>query len=225
MKSLIFISIIFVVLIVFGAIYIQWETKNFVEGLPKPPPASDASEETQQVSSDTVPNTVKEAEQLRSKTEPSRLPIDNDSALSETDTSSQKTVTPEVPSEENVVRQHNNYDWREPDIRSHVPSRQIDPWQSAEAGKARGAEVPDITPEQLRSQLVEKFGDIPQVHTFVELRQKTKRGDSLTFDETLLYVESMNHLFPSGKTTEAIRTLKRIREMYPDVNVIRSQED
>lgn len=212
MKVFAFISIAFVFLIVFGVIYTQWETKNFIESLPEPPPTPDAARETQQGSSVAAPDTVGDTQQGQSQDEHSHLSIESD--VSKIEASSQEPVDPEVPSAgENIETQGDVYDWRSGDVQSHGHLPQIDPWQSIEGLKTLKTEGPNITVEGLRSQLVKRFGDIPQVHTFIELDQKNERREPLTLDEHILYTESMNHLFPHKETEQAIKMLKHIQQM------------
>lgn len=225
MKIFTFISIVFMLLIVFGVVYTQWETKNFVEGLPKHPPTLDSTEETQQAPFNASPDPVENTQQLQSEDERSRLSVESNSARSRIETSSQEVVNTEVPARENIKSQSNVYDWRDDDIHSHERLPQIDPWQSVEDRKTPKVNGPNITDEELRSQLVERFGDIPQVHTFIEFTQKRNQGAPLTVNEYIVYAESVNHLFPNRKTEQTIKRLKQIQQMQTNVNIIINQED
>lgn len=64
--------------------------------------------------------------------------------------------------------------------------------------------------QELRSQLVERFGNIPEVHTFVEMRQKLHIGGTLTIDTFAKYIESANHLFPNEGTEQVLESLRRM---------------
>lgn len=225
MKVFAFISIAFVFLIGFGVIYTQWETKNFVESLPKPLSTSDAAPETQRDSSMAAPDAVEETQQARSEHKPSISSVATDSNSSETEVSRQELVNAEVPTTENVETQSDVSDWQNDDAQPHRHPPQKDPWQSAEDRKTLRREGPNITPEALRSQLVGRFGDIPEVHTFVELDQKRNQGQPLTLDEYILYNESMNHLFPNKNTEQTIKKLKEIQQMHPSANIVVNQED
>ena len=220
MKIFAFISIAFVFLIGFGVIYTQWETKNFVESLPKPLSTSDATPETQRDSSMAAPDAVEETQQARSEHKPSSSSVATDSISSETEVSRQKLVNAEVPNTENGEPQSDVSDWQNDDVQPHRYPPQKDPWQSAEDPKTLRREGPNVTPEQLRSQLVGRFGDIPEVHTFVELDQKRNQGQPLTLDEYILYNESMNHLFPNKNTEQTIKKLKEIQQMHPSANIV-----
>ena len=195
MRVFAFISIAFVLLIGVGVIYTQWETKNFVESLPEPPPTPDAAREMQRDSSTAAPDTVNNTQQQLPEDERSDLSFENAGEVNEIGASSRETVNTQVPVGENVGTQDDGFDWQSDDVQPHQHPPQIDPWQSAKDRIALRREGPNITPEALRSQLVERFGDIPEVHTFVELDQKQNQREPLTLDEYILYNESMNHLF------------------------------
>ncbi|MCY3722254.1 MAG: hypothetical protein OXG97_08555 [Candidatus Poribacteria bacterium] len=77
MRTFAFISIVFLLLIGVGVVYVQWETKNFVESLPKPPSTSDATPETQQDSSVAVPDTVNNTRQLLPEDESPDVSFEN----------------------------------------------------------------------------------------------------------------------------------------------------
>lgn len=113
--------------------------------------------------------------------------------------------------EEVIETQPPMYDWRSDDAHSHEHSGQTNPWMSAAERQALNSKGPSITVEELRSQLIEKFGDIPQVHTYVNMRDKALREATLTIDEYIIYAESMNYLFPDQKTKQSIETLKEIQ--------------
>ncbi|MYC77866.1 hypothetical protein F4X10_19040 [Candidatus Poribacteria bacterium] len=213
MRTFTFISIAFVLLIGVGVIYVQWETKNFVESLPEPLSTSDPTPETQQDSSVAVPDTVNNTRQPLPEDESSDVSFENAGEVNEGDASSRETVNTAVPVEENIGPQDDDFNWQNDDVQSLGHPLQIDPWQSAEDRKAHRRAGPNITPEALRSQLVERFGDIPEVHTFVELDQKQNQRQPLTLDEYILYNESMNHLFPNKKTEQAIKMLKQMQQM------------
>lgn len=54
------------------------------------------------------------------------------------------------------------------------------------------------------NQLLEKFGDIPQVHTFMEYSRKTTNNAPITLEERIAGLEAMNHLFPAGSTRRTL---------------------
>ncbi len=224
MRVFAFISIAFVLLIGVGVIYTQWETKNFVESLPEPLSTSDATTEMQQDASTAAPDTLEDTEQQLPEDERSDLSFENAGEGNEIAVSSRETVDPEVPVGENVGTQDDGFDWQIGDVQPHQHPPQIDPWQSAEDRKTRRREGPNITPEALRSQLVQRFGDIPEVHTFVELDQKQNQSQPLTLDEYILYNESMNHLFPHKETEQTIKMLKQMQATGAPVTILNPED-
>ena len=217
MRVFIVISIAFVLLIVFGVIYTQWETKKWVESLPNPPASvtSEKLEKTQRDPSVVVSDVAEDARQIPSENTHGGLSVERDSSVSETEDSSHEE-NPEVPTERNIGKQLNVYDWQA-DVDAHVAehSHEGNPWKSAENRKVDGGGGQNITTEQLRIQLVDRFGDIPEVHTYVEMEQKIREKGSLTFDEMLRYAESMNYLFPSPSSEQ---TIKKLLQLLPAEN-------
>lgn len=191
-------------LIVVGIIYIQWETKNFVKGLPNLPTTPADPEKIEHNPAIIVPGAAEDVH--------SGLSVEDNSRSSEIETSSDETVNAEIPTEKNIRTQREVYDWRNDDTHLHEHPHRIDPWQSVADRKALRAERPNISVEELRSQLVERFGDIPQVHTYVDLREKLADPETtLTLDEHIVHAESMNYLFPSRKTEQSIKALRKVR--------------
>ncbi len=193
-------------LIVVGVIYTQWQTKNFVESLPKPSVKNpDTSGETQRETFVAEPDTNAEIQSAGASPK-------NDDTESPSVSSSRDRAGTEVSKATDRETQHDVNDWRNDDAHRHEHSHQVDPWQSAEDIKALNASDTDIPTEALRSQLVDKFGDIPQVHTFVEMRERYRQDDTLTFDEYVQYFESMNYLFPSKETERSLKTFKDLQQ-------------
>lgn len=213
MRTFAFISIVFLLLIGVGVVYVQWETKNFVESLPEPLSTSDATPETPRDSSTAGPDTVNNTQQPVPEDESSDVSFENVGEVNEVEASSRETVNTEVPVGEDIGTQDDDFNWRNDDVQSLGHPLQMDPWQSAESREARRRTGPNITPEALRSQLVERFGDIPEVRTFVELDQKQNQREPLTLEEYILYNESMNHLFPNKNTEQTIKMLKQMQQM------------
>ena len=204
MKVFTAICIACLLLIAVGIIYIQWETKNFVKGLPKPPTTPEGPEKIEPNPAIIVPGAAEDAH--------SGLSVEDNSRSSEIETSNDGAVNTEIPTEKNIETQREVYDWQNDDTHLHKHPHQIDPWQSVADRKALRAKRPNISVEELRSQLVERFGDIPQVHTYVDLREKLADPETtLTLDEHIVHAESMNYLFPSRKTEQSIKALRRVR--------------
>lgn len=208
MKAFTYICIGCTLLIVIGVIYTQWQTKNFVESFPKSSIGEpDTIRETQRETFVAKPNTGTEMQ--------SRVPAKNKDAESYSVSSSHDRASTEAPkaADRGTQQDVNDVnDWRNDDAHPHEHSHQVDPWQSAEDIKALSTSDTDISTEALRSQLVDRFGDIPQVHTFVEMRERYRQDDTLTFDEYVQYFESMNYLFPSKETERSLKTFKHLQQ-------------
>ena len=208
MKILTYIGIGCMLLIVISVIYTQWETKNFVESLSRYPESPNASEETQQNPSVIKLDNVEETQQMLSEDTNPGLSVKNRSP------SQPKALSPEmkkkqVPIEDSRKMQYS--DWQNDDAHLHEHSGEKNPWKSGAERQVLNAKGPNITVEELRSQLVERFGDIPQVHTYVNIRDEILKGTTLTLNEYIMYTESMNYLFPSQKTEQSIEALKKVR--------------
>ncbi len=53
--------------------------------------------------------------------------------------------------------------------------------------------------EEIRIELIEKHGDIPQVHTVANFFIKVARNMSITYDDYLPYLEAQHHLNPQSE--------------------------
>ena len=81
-------------------------------------------------------------------------------------------------------------------------------------------EDPELFVKYYRAVLLERFGDIPQVHIVVEDERKQRLGLSQTHDELIAYLEALYYLFPREET---LRSLKHARERKAEggqVNII-----
>ena len=110
-------------------------------------------------------------------------------------------------------KESTNYDWRNDESPGKLPL-QKDPFGdfiAEQQAKERGTWIGDpetMDPDELHSaeynQLLDKFGDIPQVHTYMEYSRKTTNNAPMTLDERIAGLEAMNHLFPSGSTRRTL---------------------
>lgn len=201
MKKLTFIGIGCLLLITLGVLYTYRETTNFVDSLPKPPVAAPTVEEETQPGP-TAETQEKGSDDIGRKAVPPEV-----SESAEGEAEIQTEASPEAPREA-------DYDWREDSTHSHEPLHQPKLWQQVETAVERPVNVRDVTAEALRHQLIQRFGDIPQVHTFVEMRERIENGEQLTPEEYIAYVESSLHLFPSKQTAHSLEEIKRILRLY-----------
>lgn len=194
MKKLIFFTLIIVVL---GAFYLY--TEIYTRGITNEPiQPKDAIERVE-------PNTV-------STDQEGRDVLKKLTSTEETNTSdsSGQEVEDIVQKEDTVT---DNYDWLN-DENSGKLLPQKDPWGDfivEQQAKDRGTWIGDpetMDPDELQSveynQLLEKFGDIPEIYTYMEYKQNASKNVPLTIDEEIVGLEAMNHLFPSGSTRRTL---------------------
>ena len=62
--------------------------------------------------------------------------------------------------------------------------------------------------------LVRKFGDIPEVRTYIRLNQKFRYGIGLTVDEAIAFYTAEAHLYPSPEAKAALKAWKNDKERY-----------
>ena len=86
-----------------------------------------------------------------------------------------------------------------------------DDFSAEQQAKERGTRIDDpetLDPDVLHSteynQHLEKFGDIPEVHTYMAYMRNGSKNVHLTIDEEIAGLEAMNHLFPSGSTRRTL---------------------
>ena len=198
MKKLIFFALI---IIVMGAFYLY--TKIYTRGITNEPiQPKDSIEKVE-------PNTVSTDQEGRD--------------VLKKRTSTEKTNTSELPGQEvaDIVQKDgpvtDNYDWLNDESPSKLPPQKdsFGDFIAEQQAKELSTWIGDpetMDPDALHSaeynQLLEKFGDIPQVHTFMEYSRKTTDNTPMTLDERIAGLEAMNHLFPSGSTRRTLLFFK-----------------
>ena len=116
----------------------------------------------------------------------------------------------------------NGYDWREDTVSvPDVSASGSDPWQnqeSLEETEDNGTLITDpetMPPDELwdaiRNQLIEKFGDIPQVYQFTEMNRKMEKHIPITLDERIVGMEAALYLFPAEGTRRHLESLRKIQ--------------
>jgi hypothetical protein len=202
MKRIILICIFLVVLVGF-CVYIEVSTRDFVDSLPKVP-TSKASDKPQvnAVRSDT-PATAKpvpsfDSEYITENTE-------NDTAA----------VKSEIPT---------GLDWTDDEAaRENLEKDSSDPFSDylvLQEAIERGTLITaDTSGEELYNaiyhQTLERFGDIPEVHTVMEFRRKFESDAPISLEERIEYQEALVKLYP-GSTNE--KTLAYYKWLYPRGN-------
>ena len=67
--------------------------------------------------------------------------------------------------------------------------------------------------------LVRKFGDIPEVRTYIRLQQKLGRGIGLNIDEAIELYTAEAHLYPSNATRANLKKWIKDKERYIKLGV------
>lgn len=146
----------------------------------------------------------------------------NPELANESNTSVPDEVSNHLQEEDDVTNEKlANHDSPNEDL-ANEQALQRDPWKEiidAEMeAKARGTWIGDpetMDPDELHSaqynQFLDRFGDIPQVHTYMEYMRNASKNVPLTIDEEIAGLEAMNYLFPSGSTRRTLAYLKWVK--------------
>ncbi len=154
-------------------IYTEWDRRKFLESLPEPP----------------TNVTVPEVEQPRSV----------DALLSPV----HQPVGEQVETEgETTPEQHasDDYNWRTDNDAHHVHNPERDLSVHKDTAKD---EPPLPESDEMLQSLIERFGDMPQVHTHVEFH-RIRSERNLTLDEEIVHLEAMLFLFPNEATRKTL---------------------
>ena len=127
----------------------------------------------------------------------------------------------DTPENTETQLQQERYDWRD-DVSNNRLSKhkqKSDPWKhrdAIESRKARGTLItdpetmdPDALVDAIHNQLIERFGDIPQVRIFIEGKRKRLEKIPFTLDERIAYTEASLYLFPNPSTRQYLKQLKQ----------------
>ena len=212
------IIVIFVILILGWAVYLEIGNRNFSKSLPGLPTEKQrpgASPERQH--SDRTEHT------------PEEQPV----AKTITDTPPEaQSFEKKQPTDRRLQETTDDYDWREDTVSvPDVSASRSDPWQnqeSLEETEDNGTLItdpetmpPDALWDAIRNQLIEKFGDIPQVYQFTEMNRKMEKHIPITLDERIVGMEAALYLFPTEGTR---RHLEHLRKIQADVRAGKIEE-
>ena len=67
--------------------------------------------------------------------------------------------------------------------------------------------------------LIKQFGDIPQVHTYLRLKQKLERGIGLNIDEAIELYTAEVYLYPTPAAKEMLKDLKSDKKRYERLGI------
>lgn len=75
---------------------------------------------------------------------------------------------------------------------------------------------PDELADMLLKGLIQRFGDIPEVHTFMEIKRKMYKKEPINWDERIAYTKAQYHLWPHPETKKTLEIyLGRREAQYP----------
>ena len=176
MRKLVFATCVVLLFVSSVIIYTEWDKKRVLKSLPEPP--SDVK--------------VPEVEQPSGV---EALPSLEDNSPVEVQVITERQVTP-------LQQRSDDYDWRTDDggHHDHNHDHNHDPWVNKNLVKD---EPPMPDKSDMLNSLIEKFGDIPQVHTHVEFHQIRSERE-LTLDEEIVHLEAMLFLFPDEATRKTL---------------------
>jgi len=67
--------------------------------------------------------------------------------------------------------------------------------------------------------LIKKFGDIPEVRTYMRLKQKLELGPGLNIDEAIEFYTAAVHLYPTPGVKAALKSMKKDKERYQRLGI------
>ena len=200
MKATIFICIFLVTLVGF-CVYLEVSTRNFTDSLPKVPTSKENPQDNAVPSASEVDKPLPsfQSEQVRENTEASQVPaVSNENPL--------------------------DFDWRDDAAALETLEQQSsDPFSdhlALQEAIERGTLITaDMTGEELynasRNQMIEKFGDIPEVHTVIAFEREFDSDAPISLDEKIVYQEALVKLYPDATNK---KTLAYYKWLYPRGN-------
>ncbi len=76
----------------------------------------------------------------------------------------------------------------------------------------------EVFAKLFREQLIEQFGDIPEIDIIVKVEKKVKAGESIPLDEFVDYAHALFHLFPSEQTLRQFQEVLAEQEKVNDLD-------
>lgn len=199
MRKWLIAPILFVAFVCGGFVYMEWDKRRFAASLPKPPPVEQQSVDTYphphdhpHPHEDPVPATPTNAHVFETQT----ILIENSISpqTSEEDTAEVETEEETFSVEESVSA------WQTDDEHEHKSTQ--DPFAK------KITQLEDMDPDEYADMilvgLLEKFGDIPEVHTFTEFTRKIKKNEELTLDERIEFTRAQYTLWPHPETKKSL---------------------
>lgn len=202
------IIVIFLTLIVGWVVYLEIGNRNFSKNLPGLP---------------TEKQSPSESSEMQYSDSREHTPEERSVAKTITGTPPEaQSFEKKQPTDGRLQAVTDDYDWREGTVSvPDLSTAASDPWQSQESleeTEDNGTLITDpetMPPDELwdaiRNQLIEKFGDIPQVYQFTEMNRKMEKYIPITLDERIEGIEAALYLFPAEGTRQHLEHLRKIQ--------------
>ena len=206
MKKLMIGAILAVALACGIFVYTEWENKRFTDSLPESP-----SVEQQTVDAHPHPH-----EHPAPATDSNTGAFESETIIIENSVSTEPTAEGDAQSIEAVQQteavEQTGETWQTDDAHEHKFTR------SPFARKLLQPEDmdPDELADMLLKGLIQRFGDIPEVHTFMEIKRKMYKKEPINWDERIAYTKAQYHLWPHPETKKTLEIyLERRETQYP----------
>lgn len=197
MRKWLIAPIIFVAFACSVWVYTEWETQRFVDSLPTPPtvekhPVDTHPHDHPHPHEAPVPATPSNASVFDTQT----ILIENSDAPETSEENPEQVET----EEETFSVEESAPAWLTGDEHEHKPTK--DPF--AKKITQIGDMDPDEYADMILVGLLEKFGDIPEVHTFTEFTRKIKKNEELSLDERIEFTRAQYALWPHPETLKSL---------------------
>lgn len=202
MRKLTVAAIIFIIFVSGFVAYTEWEKRRFINSLPKPLKVKQTVEthphhhETEQAAPSNIVDFGSEVI-AKEHTDSAQLPSNDESQ----------------PDNESQL----DDDWRFDAVHIDEPAHQHTSPSFEQRLEVHPDEMdPDELADMLLQGLLQRFGDIPEVHTFMALKRRMLKNEHLSLDERIDYTTAQLHLFPHPETQKTLDILlERRATEYP----------
>lgn len=194
-------------------VYTSWENRRFVDSLPTPPKVETVThfhEERHPHPQDapeqaTPTETVEYKNSLEENT--STVPMSEEPLPSVDDERQTESVAQSAPAWQ-TDDQHHHQSPRSPFAKKITRVEDMDP---------------DALVEMMRVSLLRRFGDIPEVDTFLALSEKKLKNQPLSLDEHIEFTSAQYALWPDPRTKKTLEIFleKRATEYPNSTRIVR----
>lgn len=201
MKKLIIGAIISVVFACGVFVYTKWENRRFVNSFT--PPVVDEH---------THPHEHPQPQEETAPATPSSPSVFDTQTIIVEKSDPSETREEETSEVETDYVEENSPEWQTGDEHEHKSTTKTFRGELTDIDEMD----PDDLVDMIRVGLLKQFGDIPEVHTFVELTRKMKKNQELTLDERIDFTAAQYHLWPDPRTKETLEIfLEKKATEYP----------